>query len=89
MWELLSPIFSIRLLARIFGANAVMNIELVTQVLAIATHVINEPIFRGSLSGNEPYKAGMFFTIGKMVPPLLALFDGINGASIRSDRAIE
>ena len=88
MKDLIIPTSSNRLFAKTFVARAVLNIELVTQVLAKATHVIYEPILRGSFSGVESYRTGIFFTIGKIVPPLLAVFEGINGASKKSARAI-
>ena len=34
--------------------------------------------------GFEPYSGGMLLTIGKIVPALRAVFDGVKGASARS-----
>ena len=67
-----------------FGASAVRNIELVTHVAASAVHIRYEPILREVSPGSEPYRPGMLRMMGKMVPPLRAVFDGVNGARIRS-----
>ena len=71
-----------------FGASAVTNIELVTHVAANATHIRYAPIRRGESSGRDPYNSGMLRMIGKIVPALRAVFDGVNAASARSDNAI-
>ena len=63
------------------GASAVTNIELVTQVVANATHIKYAPIARGDSPGRDPYSSGMLRMIGKIVPALRAEFDGVNGAS--------
>lgn len=80
--------FSKILMASKLGASAVRNSELLIQLPAKATHEIYAPIFRGSFLGDEPYNSGIFFTIGNIVPPLLAVFDGINGAKIKSASTI-
>jgi hypothetical protein len=74
--------------ARRLGAKEVINIELVTQVVAKAVHIIYAPILRVVSPGAEPYKPGRFRIIGKIVPALLAVFDGVKGARIRSDKVI-
>src|SRR4051812_39788398 len=87
-----------------FGASAVRNIELVTQVVAKAVQIRNAPmVFVGALAGTssealtarfsdapglEPYSGGMLLTIGYNVPPLRAVTDGITGASTRSASAM-
>src|SRR6476659_1791990 len=38
--------------------------------------------------GAEPYKSGILLMIGKIVPALRAVFEGVNGARIRSETAI-
>src|SRR5512137_2894346 len=68
------------------GASAVRNIELVTQVAASAVHIKYDPILREVSPGSEPYRPGMLRITGKMVPPLRAVFDGVNGARMRSAR---
>src|SRR5262249_53638035 len=72
-------------IASTFGARPVMNIELVTQVAAMATHIRYEPILREEGSfGFEPYKGGRLLITGYIVPPLRAVLDGVNGAISRS-----
>src|SRR5690349_7502362 len=67
------------------GASAVRNIELVTQVVAIAVHRMYAPMRRADGSfGSESYRTGKLRITGKIVPPLRAVFDGVNGASTRS-----
>src|SRR5512141_30819 len=62
-----------------FGASAVRNIELVTHVAASAVHIRYEPILREVSPGSEPYRPGMLRIIGKIVPPLRAVLDGVKG----------
>src|SRR5512141_236579 len=72
-----------------FGARAVMNIELVTQVAAIAVHIRYPPMRRDDGSfGLLSYRAGRLRITGYTVPPLRAVLDGVKGASSRSANAI-
>jgi hypothetical protein len=75
-------------MANRLGASAVTNIELVMQVVANATHIRYAPMRRGARSGRQSYSSGILLTIGKMVPALRAVFEGVNGASRTSDAAI-
>jgi hypothetical protein len=70
------------------GASAVTNIELVTHVAANATHIKYAPIRRGESPGRDPYKSGTLRMIGKTVPALRAVFDGVKGANARSEIAM-
>jgi hypothetical protein len=75
-------------MANRFGASAVTNMELVKQVVENATHIKYEPIRRDDSPGADPYNSGILLMIGKMVPALRAVFEGVNGARTRSDAAI-
>src|SRR5437762_14270155 len=67
------------------GARAVRNIELVTPVAAIATHIREEPIRRmEGPSGFESESGGKVLMNGEIVPPLPAVLDGVNCARIAS-----
>jgi hypothetical protein len=65
-----------------------MNMELVTHVVENATHIKYAPMRRGDSPGLEPYNSGIRSITGKTAPALRAVFDGVNGASRRSDAAI-
>src|SRR4029079_8049322 len=75
-------------MANRFGASAVTNIELVTQVVENATHIRYEPMRLDDSPGPEPYRSGILLIIGKIVPPLRAVFEGVNGARTRSEMAM-
>src|SRR5579871_1450317 len=67
------------------GASPVRNIELVTQVVAIAIHMMYEPMRRADGSfGFESYSGGKLRITGKIVPPLRAVLEGVKGASTAS-----
>jgi hypothetical protein len=71
-----------------FGASAVRNRELVTQLAANAVQSRYVPIRRADgASGSEPYRCGIPRTIGYTMPALRAVFDGVNGASSASTSA--
>jgi len=74
--------------ARRLGAKEVINMELVTQVAANAVHIIYAPILRAVSPGAEPYKPGRLPIMGKIVPALLAVLEGVKGAKIRSENVI-
>jgi hypothetical protein len=60
--------------------------ELVMQVAAKPVHVTYDPTRRAVGPGSDPYSGGMLLAIGKMVPPLRAVTEGVKGASTRSAR---
>ena len=63
----------------------VKNRELVTHVVAMPTHIRYEPTRRAEGSfGLDPKSGGNSLMMGKMIPPLRAVGEGMNGARIRS-----
>src|SRR2546428_11587093 len=75
--------------ARTLGASAVTNMLLVTQVTASAVYIRYAPILRALSSlGRDPYNSGILRRMGKIVPPLRAVLDGMNGERARSAKAM-